>query len=355
MSNVTDGRSTANSVQNATFPDLSMTNYPKRIDSRANNLNMQGFLNVHDGNSTTPLNKMYNMAEHVNALADAVMAVQRVLGIDPHINKDGQANPKGTVDGRIDSLEDPARYDLRYGGVNWSTAQTIVAHRHTGVNGGPSRINLSSEVQGLLSKSNVDLRLTTGITGADISMSSTNSKKINEVIGDKLSISQGGTIQANLAVTGKLQSRIQREWNHTDAQNGTSISTTATSSNRAFRASGTNQVRFIHDRIQDFEYGKYVIGVRLRTSSRVNSDVAYVRLMNDIGGVWVENGHLRIRGSEFANTSRFQTFYLVCDVDGDRADSFPAIEIGKTSTASSVNIDFDYAFIMPTHPAVFDR
>ena len=332
-----------------------MTHYPKKIDSRANNLNMQGFLNVHDGNSTTPLSKMYNMAEHVNALADAIMAVQRVLGIDPHINKDGQPNAKGTLDGRIDSLEDPARYDLRYGGVNWNPVQTIVAHKHTGVNGGPSKIHLTNEVQGTLRKTNIDLNHTTGITAADLSMSSTDSKKINEVMGDKLSVTQGGTIQANLSVTGKLQSRIQREWNHTDAQNGTSISTTATSSNRAFRGTGTAEVRFIYDGIENFEYGKYIIGVRLRTSSRTSSDVAYVRLLNRIGGQWVENSSLRIRGNEFAATGRFQTFYLVCDVEGDSADSFPAIEIGKAATTSSINIDFDHAFITPVHPAVFDK
>lgn len=357
---VTDGRSTSNSVGNTTFTDLSMTHYPKKIDSRVDtdagyNQNMQGFLNVGDSDSTTPLEKMYNMAEHVNALADAVMAVQRVLGIEPHLDKDGLANAEGTLDGRIDALEDPVRYDSRYGGTDWSTTQTLVAHTHTGELGGPSKINLGAEVQGILAKSNVDLAYGTGITGTDISMSSTNSKKINEVINDKLSITQGGSIESDLSVKGKLQGRVQREWNHNDVKNGTSISTTATSSNVAFRGSGTGQVVFINEGLKDFEYGKYVIGVRVRTSLLTSQSISYIRLRNYLGGQWVENSRLDIAGADFSDVGKFQTFFLVCDVEGDSADSFPIVEIGKTTTTISVDVDIDYAFITPVHPAIFDK
>lgn len=349
------GRSTADSVQNTTYSDLSMTQYPKVIDSRSNNLNMQGFVNVQDATSATPLTKMWNMAEHVNALADAVMAIQRVLGINPHIDVNGQANAKGTVDGRIDLLEDPDQYDARYGGTGWILGQNLVGHTHTGETGHPSKIDLVNHVQGLLKKSNIDLTTATGLTGADIAMNSQVSTKISDAIADKLSTSQGGTVNADLAVTGKFQSRTHREWNNEDVQNGTKITTYGASSGIAYRGAGTADVRFIDNGLDGFEYGKYVVGVRLRIDSLPSEQVGYIRVYNTVGGVKTLDSSVAINGTDFDAVNSFKMFYLVCSIKGDASSSISSIQIGKDSTNASVNLDFDHAFIMPVHPAIFDK
>lgn len=353
-------RSTANAPQNSTYPDLSMTQYPAKIDSRVStdpgyNPNMKGFVNVQDATATTPLDKMWNMAEHVNALADAVMAIQKVLGIMPQLDVNGQANTKGTVDGRIELLEDPDRYDSRYGGTNWITTQTLVGHTHTGVTGHPSKIDLSKEVQALLAKTNIDLTTSTGLTGADISMSSQVSTKISDAVADKLSTTQGGTISADLSITGKLNTSIQREWDNTDVSDGSKLgSVYSTNSGVAYRGSGTAEVKFISDSLTGLEYGKYVVGARLRTSSLATEQVAYINVTNMVGGKSVTVSQ-PINGTDFDSVNTFKMFYLVCTVEGDASSSISSITIAKDATNASINVDFDHAFIMPVHPAIFDK
>lgn len=347
-------RSTANAVQNRTYTDLPLSQYPAAIDSRENNKNMQGFVNVQDATATTPLEKMWNMAEHVNALADAVMAIQRVLGINPHLDVDGQTNTEGTVSGRIDILEDPDRYDLRYGGANWDLSQTLVGHTHTGDTGHPHKINLSNEVQQLLAKAHIDLTTSTGLTGADIAVSDKVSTKISDAVADKLSVSSGGTVRAPLTVTGKFRSRTHYEWNGSDVKNGVQNQSNATSSGICYRGSGTQDVRFIDDSLDALEYGKYVVGVRLRTSSLANEQVAYIRVSNIIAGSTVVTD-VAINGTDFDEVNKFKMFYLVCNIDGDAANSTSNIYIGKDATVANISVDFDHAFITPVHPAIFDK
>lgn len=353
----TNSRSVANSVNNTTFTDLMLTQYPAGIDSRDNNKNMEGFINIQDALPTTPLDKMWNMAEHVNALADAVMAIQRVLGINPQLDVDGRSNTEGTVSGRIDLLEDPDRYDSRYGGEGWILSQTLIGHTHTHENGHPSKILLtdSSEIQGLLPKANIDLTTDTGLTGDDIAVGKKISTKIADAVADKLSVSQGGTINNNLTVLGKFRTKTHYEWNNLDVINGTKKADEhITSSGVFYRGAGTEEVIFINDSLDTLEYGKYVVGVRLRTNSLASEVVAYVNVYNYIGGKTVA-ASMQINGTDFDDTNNFKMFYLVCDINGDASNSKSSIKIAKDGTASDTNIDFDHAFIMPVHPAIFDK
>lgn len=319
------------------YNEYNLTRYPVDVDSRENNGNMKGFTNMVD----------YNMAEHVNALTDAIMVMQRVLGI-------GVEGTHADVKTRFNVL-DSHNHDGRYGGSGWTVAagQTLVGHTHTGAAGHPSQINLSGEVQGKLAKGFLDLTAT-GLTGADVMISSTSSTKISDAVNDKLSVSEGGTIEKNLTVKGKMSTRTMREWDVNDATAGTKIADNTTSTNQAVRGAGTADVRFIHETIKDFQYGKYVIGVRLKTSSMVTEDVAYIRLYNSIGGTWALNASTMIKGTDFDSAGQWQTFYLVADVEGNTANSQPVIHIGKDATGASLNVDFDHAYIMPVTPAVFD-
>lgn len=319
------------------YPEYNLTRYPDALDNRDNNGNMKGFTNMVD----------YNMAEHVNALTDAVMVLQRILGV-------GVEGTHADVKTRFNVL-DNHNHDSRYGGSGWSAGggQTLVGHTHNGAAGHPSQINLATEVQGKLNKSFLNLT-SSGLTGADVMMSSTTSTKISDAVNDKLSVSQGGTIEKDLTVKGRVSTRLSREWDVNDTENGTKITDNSTLTNQAVRGSGTADVRFIHDGIKDLQYGKYVIGVRLKTSSKLSENVVYVQLYNSISGGWPLDSGLYIKGTDFDATNQWQMFYLSVEVKGNTANSSPAIRIGKFATSSSVNIDFDHAYIMPITPAVFD-
>lgn len=326
-----------------TYPDLNLTQYPDNIDSRANNANMKGFENLKD----------YNMAEHVNALEDAVMAIQRALGIKPFVNKDGVS--KNTVSARIVDLEN-RDYDPRYGGAGWIASQTLVGHTHTGTAGHPAQVNLASETQGVLPKSKLNFNAASdGITGADLALSTTDTRKIPDVVNDKLSVSQGGTIQKNLVVQGQLQTRFMKEYD-ADTAGGALITDYSTMSNKARRAEGTGQVEFLWGDIPNLNYGKYVLGVRARVSALVNEEVLHLRMYNVYNDGYRLQNYLYIRGTDFDAPWQWKTFYLTFNNMSDRsATTGPHTHVWKCVTSSNIILDFDNAFIMPTHPAIYDK
>lgn len=342
------GRSEKNAVGNNKFPDLNMTRYPAVIDSRANNVNMRGFINL--GEAGAGEKPDINYAEHVNALTDGLMSVERVLGINPQ-------GTKPDVVTRLDDL-DKHNHDERYGGPGWILSQTLVGHTHNGQPGHPSKINLVSEVQGLLAKTSIDLSAT-GLTGADIRISSGSATKIADAVNDKLSTSQGGTVQKNLEVKGQFMGRTHREWSALDEAGSVEVTTaadTSTRSNSIKRTTGKgNEAWFVNQYLRDFEYGSYVIGVRFRTNVRLDEPVAYIALNTKNGTTWNYDQREWIRGTDFDAVNKWQMFYFVVNVEGVGVDSFPNIRIGRAPTANDATIDFDNAYIIPTHPAVFDR
>lgn len=356
-------RSESNAVGNRKFIDLNMSGYPERIDSKDStnlgfNPNMKGFWSAGDKNLPAGQLPDYNMAEHVNSISDGLMAIQRILGTNPHVDYKG-GNTEGTVSDRIRAAEDKdAYYDRRYGGIGWRPAfgQTILTHTHGGGNQQAPKITLTTEVQGKLPKDNVDLSAETGLTGADIRMSPTVSTKISVAINDKLSTSQGGTIQKDLEVLGKFQNRTYREWTAMDSPRGTRITDTRTLDHSAKRFSGSTQQEIIAEPVQNLLSGKYVMGVRVKVSSRTSDTVLMLGFYeHKQNGGWVEKSRVDIRGNEFDATNKWQMFYLVFDHEPEDARGHNGIRIRRLATSSNVNLDFDCAWVMPTHPAVFDR
>ncbi len=88
-------------------------------------------------------NEDYVRAGDINVLLDSMIAIQNVLGIAPQ----GSAED---IKERLDDL-DTHDHDLRYGGVNWDSTQTILGHVHDG-DTGASLINLSNHVTGKLTR-----------------------------------------------------------------------------------------------------------------------------------------------------------------------------------------------------------
>lgn len=328
-------------VGKTTYTELNLTNYPDSIDSRSNNKNMAGFENIKD----------YNYAEHINALADAVMALQRAIGAKPYIDKDNIN--RTTVSERILAMENKD-YDSRYGGAGWDTSQTLVGHTHTGGPGHPSQVNLVSEVQGLLSKTNIDLSASTGLTGADILVSKTDSRQISEAINDKLSISQGGTINKSLEVKGGFQSRLYREWDASTRDAGTLVTDYTAMTNQISRNVGTTACQFYNKAVYNLLYGKYVLAVRARVNSAVTEEVLHLRWYDFMSGEWNLKKNMYLKGTDFT-PNKWQMFYLTFDHEGDAANSYSSFHVWKPVTTANVTVDIDCVYIMPTHPAVYDR
>lgn len=328
--------------------DLNLTQYPDKIDTYVPgdsfNANMKGFENIKD----------YNMAEHINAVSDAVMSIQRSLGTKPFVDKDGVN--RGTVNARITILENKD-YDPRYGGSGWILSQTLVGHTHTGEAGHPSQINLVTETQGKLPKGKLNMTFgdANAVTGGDLSVSNTDARKIADAINDKLSVTQGGTIQKDLEVKGNFMSRLFREWDAEDMQGGTLITDYSTVTNKARRSTGTAETWFMNLGVGNLLYGKYVIAYRLRTNVRSTQEVFRTGWYSYMTSGWVWRNGISVKGTDFTDVNKWQMFYQTVDHDGERIDSQAALHVVRSATAANINLDIDSIIIMPTHPAIYDR
>lgn len=341
-------RSENNAVGNQEHTDLNLTHYPRGIDSRREsddyyNSNMAGYANRED----------WNMAEHVNALADAVMALQRTLGGMPHVDTNNVNQT--TVSNRIQVVED-RDWDERYGGSGWDTSQNLVGHTHDGSPGGPGQIDLSRDVQGTLNKQFMNLNHTTngGLSGADLAMSPTNNTPINQSVEDRLSKTQGGRVSGSTRFLAPLESRLMREFD-ADHMFGTKQSGTSTMTGSYRRRSGTGSGNFLSHSMPNLQYGQYVIGIRARVSSLVDERVLRVRTYT-VGGSTTEHLDTSVDGDEFRASGEWQMFYFTTDHESTAGgDQSLQLRLSKDGTSASVNVDIDHVFVMPTHTAVLDR
>lgn len=357
-------RSETNAVGNTKFTDLNMTRYPLQLDSRDNanagfNVNMQGFWSAGDTHLPSGKDPDYNMAEHVNSLADAVMAIQRVLGITPYV--DFKGSDKGTVSARIAAAEDKdAYYDARYGGQSWiaGTSGTIMSHRHGGNAVGQSpQIDLTKEVTGLLPKANLDLTQATGLTGSNLLLSVSDSHSVADSIADKLSMKTGGTIQGDLALKAGFTSRTHMEWTSTDLAVGSSNTDVNTTDGTSRRFSGTAQANIINQQISNMLCGKYVFAVRVKTDTLYSGEILRISYTDKNQSDATKNQSralVSVKGTDFSSANEYQTFYMVFERENLDATGAGWLTFIRSSTTSSVNVDFDCAFITPVHPAVFD-
>ena len=360
---------------NLTYSDLVLTAYPKYYDGREQktgyfkNLNLLRQTNL----------KHYNMAEHVNALQDAVMAIQRTLGVKAQlpakpVDKDG--NPitseteinkilaTNTVKDRIDALEKfdwYAVFDKRYGGPNWKfdknskTNPTIEQHRHTGGgNGMPAKISLTQEVSGKLPKANLDLGdAATSLTGSDIRVVRSKATKISEALDDKISETTGGTIQqsATLINKGKTQTRTRAEYDYTDGASGnTKVSDANTLLGMAMESPTTTANNLLWTTLNNLHHGRYVAMFRISSASLANTNLVELAAYDYSSGSNVATKRITLKGTDFEEKGKYKTFYMIFDHDGKTR-----IRCRKLETTSSAKIRFDYCVVEPVHPAVFDR
>lgn len=365
--------SNANAVQNNVYTDLEMTRYPEHLDAREGaklNLNMMRWTNLKD----------YNMAEHINAVQDAILAVQRTLGQHVQIPAnpvDAQGNPitdlaalnalasVTTVGDRLDAIEQYDWYsilDKRYGGPTWAYSSTgknatIQEHRHlgsaSGIPGSPEKIVLTEEVTGLLPKANVNLTKTAaGITGSDIFVEASSPEKISEALNDKISETTGGQIHkdATLEVLGKMNTRWTREFDHTDASTAgnTVVADGKTLLGRAISSGSVSASNLLEKQLTGMYHGRYVAIVRLSSTNLSTISAVEISAINTTTNAVLNS--VTLKGSDFDAATNYKSFFLIFNHDGATK-----LRVRKLNTNTATTIKFDYAIVEPVHPAVFDR
>ena len=333
------------------YKDLNLSIWPNKIDTRDTNLNMKGFVNIGEGQVPD-----YVMAEFVNAALDGVMGLQRALGETPMVPFDAVPAQKitivenETVDTRITRIED-GLFDERYGGKGWTnipTRPTLNNHNHSGIKGQPPKINLTSEVSGKLPKINIDFSQATGMTGADVFLSNTDSTLISVAVNDRLSMKTGGVLNGDVVFNKLIQTSTTREWNNTNLVSNTNATKTTdngANTNSTLTSHATNLSVLLNSPLTNLFYGKYVLGIRVRSSSIADTDLMRVRL---------GSANIQIyKGIEFEKVIEYKMFYYVFDHTSASKDSNIVIE--KLGTAVGMNVSLDSAFIQPIHPGTLDR
>lgn len=342
-------RSEANRVPNKQYyEDLNLTHYPAKLDTRANNENMKGFVNV--GEQAIP---DYVMAEYVNAALDGVMALQRALGINPMVSTRAKTEEishlieHSTVSERIASIEG-GDLDERYGGVGWKYVHgrpVLNNHNHDGLDGHPGKIHLQQEVESLLRKINIDLTLASGLTGSDIFISNTTAVSIADSVADLLSKTYGGTVLAKTNFNRGIRSLTTIEMVASEFSNysETSLVTDNLANLRkTMQGLGTSSAVFHNETLGDtLLFGKYVLGVRVKTNSSANVPILRITTGEQSS---------TFNASEFSSPNEYQMLYHVFNYR-EPID----LTIAKIAGSNSTSLSVDSFFVHPIHPAVFDR
>lgn len=347
-------RSESNKIGNKqNYTDLNLSQYPTTLDTRTNNPNLKGFINVGEGQIPD-----YVMAEYVNATIDGLMAVERALGVTPMVPYDTAASSitttieNSTVSARIKRIEN-GLFDVRYGGTGWTNVTnrpTLNNHNHDGLNGHPGKIHLQNEIEGLLLKKNLNLSASVGLTGADIFLSSANPIKINIALEDFLSKSKGGILNGPVTFNKGVQTRTTADFRADEMallSNTSLVSDNASSGGKALSATsaGTAVTLFSLTSAEraNMLYGKYICGIRVKLTGSATGNVLRFQL-----GSTAQT----ILDSELT-VGKYKQLYFVFNQDEMTKSS--ALQIQKLATASSIGIALDSVFIEPIHPAVLDR
>ena len=349
-------RSEANYIANKlNYKDLRMTQYPNALDTRENNANMRGFVNIGESDGIPD----FVMAEYTNALIDAVMAIQRTLGESPSVYygadlvEFNDLIENSTVDSRLTRIED-GLFDERYGGEGWAdlpVRPTINNHSHTGVNGQPPRIDLVDEVVGLLHYSNLNLDYQDGLTGANISLSPYNATKLDVVVAGLLSKSEGGTVTGPTYFTGPVKTRTHIDATAVDITNkGQSeiISDTMATSGRALTTTNTtSQKRLLTINANEKEhllYGRYILGLRVKKT--LDTEESFSLLNVSMGSL-----------SESFNQSNIGNDYKTIHYifEHNHLNKNENLNVIKPTTIDAAEVRLDSYYITPIHPATLDR
>lgn len=347
-------RSEQNKITNKqNYTDLTLTQYPNALDTRSNNTNMRGFVNVGEGQIPD-----FVMAEYINAALDGLMAVEKALGTTPMVPFDAASSTipnlieTSNVSKRLARIEN-GLFDERYGGAGWrnvTNRPTLNNHNHDGQNGHPGKIHLVNEIEGKLLKGNLNLSLSNGLTGADIYVSKTNPVFIDAAINDSLSKTKGGTVTGPVSFKKSHITRTTADFvaeELTGGSQGSLVTDTTATSGKALRASGAAStmtlVNLTAAERSHMLFNKYIVGIRVKLGSATDSAVLRFTLGSTTQTVL---------GSELTPGAYKQIYFVY---EQNNATKNSNLVIQKLSTTTNAVIDIDNLFIQPIHPAVLDR
>lgn len=349
-------RSEADRVPNKqNYKEYNLTHYPNNLDTRSNNTNMRGFINIGETEGIPD----YVMAEYVNSAMDAIMSLERALGKTPMLYEDVKQIEVNnlietfTVSDRISRIEN-GLFDERYGGKGWEytpNRPVLNNHKHNGIGNNPPKIDLSTDVSGKLKRENIDLNHQTGLTGAHISLSPSNSTKINDAIKDALSKTEGGTVSGDVSFTGAVKTRTSIDATTTDIRNkGQSniVSDVEATSGQALTSGNvTTQRRIFTIEARDKEhllFGRYVLGVRIKKGNNSSESSGLVEFT--LGG-----RRETIQEKDLESNYRMVHFVF----EHNQSTKQDSLTLNKLATSDSKEIIVDSYYIVPIHPATLDR
>ncbi|OTO09318.1 hypothetical protein A5882_003651 [Enterococcus sp. 4E1_DIV0656] len=332
------------------YKDLSMTLYPNNLDSRDSNKNMKGHVNVGEGEVPD-----FVMAEYLNSLYDAVMSIQRALGVTPMVYT-GATNTatiieNSSVSERIGRVEN-GLFDERYGGAGWvnnESRPTLKKHSHTGTNGQPPKISLTQEISGLLPKSNLNLTQSdTGLLASDIKLSKTDATTITNSLADKLSKSKGGVVKAALEAEGSFNSRYSREFSTDNMAINANCSQVSapTLTGKVTKSHETLLSTLLNSSLNNVHLGKYVANIRFKVDKSSNLPITTPILRCRIGSSQAQ----QILANETVD-GVYRNYYFVFD----HTIKEESLIIEKLATTQSAAISIDNVLVQPMHPSVLDR
>ncbi len=356
----TDYRSEADAlVAKTNYTALDLTLYPSQLDTRDNNENMRGFVNIGEGYKAD-----YVYAEYINALGDAVMAIQRALGTNPMVPSwitaagDIIASAENdTVGERLTVIESGAPFDKRYGGTGWSyTADrpTLSKHTHNGVGQNPDPISLTTDVTGKLPKTKLQLdaigNSATAVTGADLYVSPANLISLADAVTDGLSRSKGGVVTGDVSLRGATQTRTHLSYLSDEMSTRTGVtreSDSAATAGITLQAFGTDAADLFSLPAADKQqllFGRYVAAVRVKCSAVTHTPVLQISQ----GATTVT-----IHADEFGSANSYKQFYFV--FDHNAATKATPVVFRKLATTAATIVAIDNIMVEPIHPAVLDR
>ena len=364
--------------RNNVYNDLGWSYYPAKIDSRDGidpetgvvdlakfgvNTDLELNVNYEDRSSDPTAIDYYVLAGDVNVLQDAVLSIQRILGSMPHIPSDTGGSNVKTVSERIERLEDPTRYDNRFGGEGWKDedGNTILGHEHTGGPNNANKIDLETMTDGKIGKDRIQLSQDDDdpLTSEYILYSLTDGRSVKEVLLDKMDKS-GGSIENNLIVKGNVVCRSFGEIDCKDmviqgSSDGISnISDSRSYSGQAkfFSRTSTSQNTAV---VCSFpvRYNKYTVILRAKSSNSTSTGALAKIGIFSSGDTEIMSKFIRC--NQFESTVDYQSFYFT--VNHQRYETNPGdkqlyIKIWFYGQ-STAHMWLDSITVMPIHTSVW--
>jgi hypothetical protein len=353
-----------------TYSGFTKTLYPGEIDERNANSNFRVNINFGERTSATDPRDYYVLADDVNCLQEAIIAIERSLGVMPQ----GE-NMSSSVAERLQNIENFilkdasamdgfTNLDERYmwggtkpSGLDSSVKLSIKYHLHDGTSSGADKIDLVNHVTGKLKKSNIDLTSGTQdmLTAQDIMLSTTSEKSVAERFTEKYDVT-GGPINGPVSIAGAASSRffIELDVAETNLTGtvGINVTDSKAESGVARRALSSGSSGKLFEHSHKLRYGDYVACFRVKVDSNTST--------NNICKFYITDGYketsLTVTPKMFTTANEYDMVYLEFRHQNNHGTSSrPALKIGAHFYNGITNLNIDSVVVLPIHTAVYDN